>query len=356
MSVAALLMATLSACSGSGGDATGTVTAEDSTEGDAAIAEGDTGDGSENTAPPGERSFLTFDSLSNALVWIDSDSGSVSEVSSLETPAGILTLTLGGGSVWLARDDGSITRVSVASGEIEAEIETGVTELPFALSYSDEGLWALHGIPGLAATITLVDPASNAVQQTVAVPEGGNFSDIAAGEGAAWAIGGNTERVTILYRIDPSTGDVTDHETLVIATDVTTGGGYVWFSGFGFPEDGGDGSEGVGRFDPATGETDFFPTGASSESIAFGFDGVWMGDPLGDGGAFVHHLDPDTGNVVASASVGDAYAGFLPIYLGAGFVWAQNTGSEALMYVIDPTTDEIVGSGDSPGGFPIVFP
>ncbi|HEX5672475.1 MAG TPA: hypothetical protein VFY46_07095 [Acidimicrobiia bacterium] len=303
------------------------------------------------TGAPGERDFVTF--ALGDLIRVNPDDGTSSVVASIE--GNVTDITSGGGSVWLARDDGSVVRVSPSSGEVEAEIETGVSEQAIDLAYSDDAVWTLHGIPGIATTMAMIDPANNAAHHVITVLEGGAISAIAAGESAGWAIGGNSEKVTILYRLDPSSGDIAEFDTGVIGTDVTTGGGYVWISGFGFPDDG-EGVEGVGKFDPATGTTTVYAVGNSSDSVAYTPEGVWLGDPLGDGGAFVHRIDPDTGETQASIAVGDAHSGSMPIYVGAGFIWVHSQDSDSNIYVIDPALDEVAGEGDSPGGFALLFP
>ena len=305
------------------------------------------GEGTPTTAAPGERDFVTF--ALGDLIRVNPDDGSSTQLASIEGE--VFAITAGGGSVWLARADGSVVRISPSSGEVEADIDTGVSEQAIDVAYTEGAVWTLHGIPGIATTMAMIDPAGNVAHHVVTVPEGGTFSAITAGEGAGWAIGGNSEKVTILYRLDPSSGDIEEFDTGVIGTDVTTGGGFVWISGFGFP-DGGEGVEGVGKFDPATGTTAIYAVGNSSQSVAFTPDGVWLGDPLGDGGAFVHRLDPATGTTQASIAVGDAHSGSMPIYVGAGFVWVASEGS---LYVIDPAVNELAGEGDSPGGA-LLFP
>jgi hypothetical protein len=322
------------ACGGSGASTTSTGSED--------------GEDTSTTAAPGERDYVTF--ALGDVIRVNPDDGSSTVLASID--GNVTDVAAGGGSVWLARDDGSVLRVSPSSGEIEAEIDTGVSEQAIEVAYTDGAVWTLHGIPGIATTMSMIDPASNVAHHVVTVPDGGVFSAITAGEGAGWAIGGNTEKVTILYRLDPSSGDLEEFDTGVIGTDVTTGGGLVWMSGFGFP-DGGEGVEGVGKFDPATGATTIDAVGNSSQSVAYTSEGVWLGDPLGDGGAFVHRIDPATGETQASIAVGDAHSGSMAIYVGAGFIWVDSEGS---VYVIDPALNELAGGGDSPGGYALLFP
>ncbi len=341
-----VLLIALSACGGSSGDTPGD-------DGDTPTAT--TEEGAVTTAAAGERAFLTLDPTTSALVMVDPDGGEMTDIADFDTPPNVTTLAIGGGSVWIGRDNGSILRVSAASGEIEAEIATGSTDPIIGLSFSDDAVWALQGIPGIATTVSITDPATNSVVQLVTAPEGASFMDIAAGEGSGWVIGANTERVTILFEIDPASGDITERDTSVSGNDVTAGGGVVWIAGTGFSIEG-EALEGVGRFVPSSGETTFFQAGLGAENVAFDNGAIWLSDPLGDGGAFVHRLNPDDGAVLASIQVGNAYAGTLPIYVGAGFVWAQTTGSDGEITVIDPSNNEVAGIGDSPGPYPMLFP
>jgi len=202
----------------------------------------------------------------------------------------------------------------------------------------------VHGIIGAANTVSMIDPVSNVAHHTVTGVEGGYILDIAAGEGAGWGIGSNAETVTPLFRFDPATGELEQFDTAIGTNDIATGGGYVWVVGTGFGEDG-SATGGVGRFDPSSSATEFFPVGEEPENVLFAFDSVWVGDPLGGEGATLHRLDPSNGQPIASIPVGDRYAGVMGLYAGAGFLWASTDNG---LFVIEPENNSIAGEGDPP--------
>jgi len=71
------------------------------------------------------------------LIRVNPDDGTVTELGEVE--GNVLAITSGGGSVWMARDDGSVVRMSPGTGEVEAEIDTGVADLGAIIAFSEEG-------------------------------------------------------------------------------------------------------------------------------------------------------------------------------------------------------------------------
>ena len=182
------------------------------------------------------------------------------------------SLAYGGGFAWFVCEVGEVGRVNVRSG-----VATSI---------------------GLEAGILT---SSSSV-----LPE---FSDVAFGLGSLWIVNRTANQVV---GIDPLTQQELDPLTVGQAPEaIAVGAGSLWVANF---EDGT-----VTRIAlPGPGEaatTSTFDVGDGPVDVAVGEGGVWVANELDRS---VTHLDPDTGDVVATIAVGNAPA---RIAAGEGFVW-----------------------------------
>jgi hypothetical protein len=130
----------------------------------------------------------------------------------------------------------------------------------------------------------------------------------------------------------------------------------VWVTGTFFDENF-VASNGVGRFDVATGVLDVVETDGETWTLGVGSGGVWVTLGLQLDGAELVRVDPASLAVTDTLAIGDTFSGNIDVTFGAGFVWAHKIASfDGGIYVIDPTGPEVVGSGDSPTVHSLVFP
>lgn len=337
----------LAACGGGGGNGG---TAPPDEPGATDPGEGN-GDGGEATlAPAGARSFFSYDPLGGQVIRVDPDTGDVVDITDREGPPAY-AMTAGDGALWLGLESGAVERVDTAAGTTTT-IDTTVAESIFAMAHGEGGVWALHGAPGIGATVSRIDPATDTAGTPVTGAAGTAFFAIAAGEGSVWVVGSSPTMSTTVYELDPASGSLTDREVQMVIDSIATGGGSVWLGGTIFP-DGQIGVPGVGRFDPATGELTTVEVGGDVGAITVGNGAVWAVSGSTPDGMVVNRIDPATNAVIASIPVGESDTGSVTVSTGTGFVWVT-TPNDA--WVIDPTDDSVAGAGDSPGTTGLFFP
>jgi hypothetical protein len=342
--VFALVLTLLLAACGGGQDAGGSTAPPDEP------GATDPGDGGEATiAPAGARSFYSTDVFGGQVIRVDPDGGEVVEIAELDGPA--YAMTAGGGALWLGLDSGSVVRVDPADGTT-ATIDTTVAESIFAMAHGEDGVWALHGAPGLGATVSRIDPATATAVAPVTGAAGTAFFEIATGEGSAWVVGSSPTMASTLYEIDPASGTLTDREVQMLIDSVAVGEGSVWLGGSIFP-DGLNGVPGIGRFDPASGTLATFEVTGEAGAITVGAGAIWAVAGVTPDGMVVYRIDPATNAVAATIPIGPGDSGSVFVTTGAGFVWVA-TANDA--WVIDPTDDSVAGAGDSPGSIGLFFP
>jgi DNA-binding SARP family transcriptional activator len=170
--------------------------------------------------------FLTRDSSAvsvrpNSIAIVDPVSRAV--VGSVAVDGPPVDIVYGFGGAWVAGEDGTITRLS-PRGEIVARIAVGGTARGIAVGYGS--VWVAGGIDG---TVTRIDPARNAREETIRLgPPGDPVMGIAAGPQGIWAI-----RATSLYRIDPANDSIVARTRIppVSALAVRPVAGSVWLVG-----------------------------------------------------------------------------------------------------------------------------
>jgi Tol biopolymer transport system component len=213
---------------------------------------------------------------------------------------------------------------------------------------------------GVSPTVehTLV-PAADfhpVVRQTIDVAPSANAILYAAG--SLWipaydVIGGGGADRSMLFRLDPDTGETVDRVPIVSTPAMETGGGGIAYA-FGAIWITGGTREGaiVQRVDPATDRmTDVFPVpGDGGQSITVNGSGLWIGSY--GAAAHVSHVDPSDGHVIASFEVKGIQVRRIvsvsDVVIAQSLYWTDNGGPCGHDAVFDPSTDRVVTSRDIP--------
>ena len=133
-------------------------------------------------------------------------------------------IAAGAGALWVAVEDDAVLRIDPATGRIAATIR--VPDRPRSLVFAAGSVWVASRWAG---TVTRIDPATNAVVQSWAVP---GADRIVATSDALWVVNalscglGVCGRNGQLYRIDGGRGDVV--EAIASVGLVTPGAGGLW--------------------------------------------------------------------------------------------------------------------------------
>jgi len=149
----------------------------------------------------------------------------------LADTTGELSVAAGAGSIWvLSSAAGILTRIDCASNEVVAEIR--VLPLSYAAAFAFDAAWITNSgtlDDSSRGSVQRIEPETNEVVATIPVGPIPRF--LAAGEGAVWTLNWGDGSVT---RIDPWT----NQPVVTIALgmeggggDIATGGGKVWIRG-----------------------------------------------------------------------------------------------------------------------------
>ena len=244
------------------------------------------------------------------------------------------SVAAGAGSVWVANyNDNTVSRIDPATRAVEQTIQVDST--PSGIAVGAGAVWVANNFSG---TLSKIDPAADRVVQST--PVGNGPSGVAVGDGSVWVTNGSDGTLT---RIDAVSGVVTN--TVAVGgspTDVAAGPGAVWVS---------DAANGrVLRVNPQTDRiTELINVGTGPSAIAVGYGSVWVANSL-DG--TVSRIDPQTSEVAATIPVGDGPGA---IAAGAGGMWVANEFGGSLVR-IDPATDAVarrITVGNDPRGLAV---
>jgi streptogramin lyase len=318
-----LVVATVAACSGTGGDGDGSPTTA-------------------GTAGPGSAAPSTI------------------AVTRPQLPA-IQTLAKAGGVAIKATNQADWTLVAhgrawvagLGKGVGVYDARTGrplgsvaVPQLPCAAM--DEGFGAVWTATCGSAGISRIDPAKGRVtgRLELPVPSDGE-SSIGAGEGAVWAITDRSACTSCaVARIDPKSMRVTNKYLVPEgATAIRAGLGGVWITYFE--------TDRVVRLDPATGKTvATIPVASGPRFFDVGAGGVWV---MAQRAGALCQIDPEGDRLVGCSVIDPNGVQGGDLTVGSGFVWFR--GSDELVAQIDPKTGRAVrrigpskGSGSASAG------
>jgi DNA-binding beta-propeller fold protein YncE len=145
-------------------------------------------------------------------------------------------VAVGAGSAWVGvqpqkrNGNGSVLRIDLATNKVVAEIPVAEAPSRKRIAATDDAVWV-----GSTGLLERVDPATNAVVATVAIPDR-SISAIAADGAAVWAITIDRSNQGLLVRVDPATNEIVAEVPLgpQIAgyeDEVQVGAGSVWVLG-----------------------------------------------------------------------------------------------------------------------------
>ena len=293
------------------------------------FAFGGGGGGSSSSAEVKPNSLAIIDPQSNKVA------GSIPNVGTRPS-----SLTAGSGSIWVANlDDETLTRVSPTTESVERTFALDAT--PTGLAYGAGAIWIANGLLG---TVSRFDPSVQDVTATASVTQRANAGSVAFGEGAVWAVFGNS----VIGKIDPGTNELEPPTGIAGSAPaaIAVGEGAIWTANAGdntisriLPEtvsavaspsvgrqpygitvgDGAvwvtnRGDNNVTRYD-VNGSSLYIPVGKAPIGIAYGEGGVWVANA--DDGT-VSRIDPVERKVVATIGVGGRPVG---VVVSDGRVW-----------------------------------
>jgi hypothetical protein len=215
----------------------------------------------------------------------------------LEVPIGPDWMAGAFESVWVKRDDGHVTRLDPATGAIQAEIDTAVTngDLCQGLGVGADAVYTCSG-----QDLVQIDPAMNTVRRSIAAGKIHAQGRLVAHTGSVWVLAGQGDR---LVAISESDGTLAGPISLPVAcSDLAVGpdGIYVVCPA----------ADRVLRIDPSAGNVAAEAIVSEPSSATVNGAGVWVGTEEG-----IVRLDPVT--LVREATV----AGVVPGSFGT--VWAD---------------------------------
>lgn len=233
-----------------------------------------------------------------------------------------------GAVVLLVADAGHRTLRPAAA--VRAIAPIGVQVSPDHVAVLGARLWSLTADVG---RLQRVDPRTRRVDVFPPAVDlgGGAYAGIAAGAGSIWVAHDVDEGG--IDRVDPATGEGTEHLSLPNASAVTAGRDAVWAT-FG---DAGRATRNLTRIDPRTARTSGarLDAGRDPAALSLGAGSLWV---VNRAPGTVTRIDPATGRVRSAIPVGrrpDAVA------VGPRAVWVLNSGDDTLSR-IDPATDQPV--------------
>ena len=232
------------------------------------------------------------------------------DVRSVASDVGLSGLASLGRVVWASSyASGRLLRVDPARQAVTQTVAVG--QGPGSVVAASGDLWVVDAARG---RVVRVDGASGQVVQRVDVGE--SPVAVAAGFGSVWVAVAGEQSVA---RLDPQSGRVTARVGVgATPAALSAGAGGVWVAQ---PE-----ARRVVRIEPRRGQVDVtVSVGAGPQAVSATGDAVWVANVLD---ATVSRVDPTLGRVVATASVGGA-----PVALAADDegVWVAVRGKAALL-------------------------
>jgi streptogramin lyase len=214
---------------------------------------------------------------------------------------------------------------------------TALTARPIAVGLSPDHVAVLNGrlwsVTSDVGRLQRVEPRTRRVEQFPPAVDlgGGAYAGIAAGSGSIWVAHDVDEGG--IDRVDPATGEGTDHVALPNASAVAAGRGVIW-AAFGGPR---QATHNLAKIDPravrATGAR--LDAGRDPVALAVGDDSVWV---VNRKPATVTRIDVSSGRKRGVIAVG---RGPTAVAVGPRAAWVLNSADDTLTR-IDPATDQPV--------------
>jgi YVTN family beta-propeller protein len=234
----------------------------------------------------------------------------------------------GGGLVWVAnRQGGTVTVVNPATNQVQQTMPASgsgpVRQAGPGLAFASGSLWVANPDQQQVARVEPdADPA------TVAVKASPTAITATPDANAVW-VAARTRDGGLLARISAATNAVTPmgpmgHAPTGLA--ITPDGRTVWVA---TPDD-----QALQRIDARTGDAKPIALPHVPDQVAFGEGAVWVTSSDSDA---VLRINPDTSKVQATIRVGNGPSG---IAVGAGRVWVANA-DDGTVSTIDPQSNEV---------------
>ena len=249
----------------------------------------------------------------------------------------------GFGSLWVLTAD----QEEPAILRIDPETTESIASIPLpgqrcqGFTVTDDAVWAC-----VTAGVVRIDPATNEITDEVAFETGQVWGRLAFGSGSVWAIGTEDGVPNQLVRIDPVGLTASAIPLGYGATSLAYGFEAVWLAA---SQDGL-----VLRVDPDTGEVTEHATGLERPfTIVAGPDSLWATlfgseEPAPDEPTVVR-IDPNDGSAVTEIATGAGSLGKGGLWAADDAVWVRAPDSQFLTR-IDPATNEVVETLTGPPG------
>lgn len=205
---------------------------------------------------------------------------------------------------------------------------------PVVTAAGDYTVWVYSRDGG---SISQIDAVTNRVVGTTPVPLPAECCSLftgpvlAADASGAWFVGGGTAGSrAVLAHVPVGQLEKLEYPLPVTPTGVAVGGGAVWVVGH-VPR-----ADEVLRVDPARGRATVevrFPTSARIDSIAYGYDAVWV---VSSATATLYRIDPRSTRVT-SLVVAHSRAARPEIMPRGGDLWVRVTAGGGMAYSINPS-------------------
>jgi streptogramin lyase len=256
----------------------------------------------------------------------------------VDTPRG---LAAGFGSIWVANGPhATVTRIDPATNAVEAVVP--VPDFASVLAVGDGAIW-VTSFPG--NTLTRIDPSSNTATGTISLaPSGLGPIGVTFFGGYVWVANHDGEPTSSVAKVDPATLAVVDVIPVGNASSagpqwVASGAGSIWTDVWNIGA--------VVRIDPVTDAvTATIPDKGPCGAVAASDTAVWVAGGSGPGCApGVTRIDPATNRVTGSLNAGGPTGG---LALDGGTLWYGTTWSDFLGRV-DASASSVVGQLKLPG-------
>jgi DNA-binding beta-propeller fold protein YncE len=247
------------------------------------------------------------------------------------------------GSVWILAPDGPLLGGEIGPLVYRLDIETGEAQarIPIdgrlcqGLAAGFGSVWACSD-----AGLARIDPASNEVVATVPFDVAQAFTRPAIGADRVWMLGGNV-RPDAVVEIDPASNEVVaTHPIGHAGGSLAFGGDAVWITA---PADGL-----VLRLDPETGEVTEHAGGLPAPAaIAYGAGSLWValygehgGERAGSGEGTIARLAAADGTVEATIFINSPTMGEGDIWASDDAIWVR-APSDPFLVRIDPQANAV---------------
>ena len=283
-----------------------------------------------------------------SLAVVDPESNAVSDAIDLGFKSSLIAAGLG--YVWMVDPNGStLWKIDPRTREVVSRIgiAVGAGVIPFGLAVGNGAVWVAV-LRGTRQIVLELGPDVGDLRRTIpygeeaAAPVLFRLHPLAVGGGAVWvldaAVGG-------LWRIDRRTGRKRELADGLDALSLAAGGA-VWVAG----------ASSVTKIDPATGlvlgsaSIGSGPPGETS-AVALGGDAVWL---VASSGSTLAELDPESVATRQTFSVGRGPSG---VAVGEGAVWVANS-RDGTVTRVDPERHEetrTIEVGHSPGAVVVAY-